>query len=183
MAARLETGVKRTGKRTREVVFLLSSLTLAQWAAAALIRFVLDLCRSGDWIEADMKIKILFSLVLTSMAVFFGGCVGTPDGGTTIGMPLVKDTIVSRYERPVPQLVDATRVVLQRNGKMLVDNSVNNTFKAKVNQHTVWVRVSDVDGKLTQVTVQARSAVGGDVELAAELSKQIALQLVAEGNH
>lgn len=111
-------------------------------------------------------------------AALFSGCIDTPDGGTTAGVPFVKDTIVSRYERPVPQLVDATRVVLQRNGKLLVDNSVNNSFQAKVNEHTVWVRVSQTDGKLTEVTVQARGAVGGDIELAAELSKQIALQLV-----
>jgi hypothetical protein len=69
--------------------------------------------------------------------------------------------------------------VLNRNGKLLVDNAVNNTFQARVNQRNVWVRVADVDGKVTQVTVQARSSMGGDVELAAEISKQIALQLMA----
>ena len=69
--------------------------------------------------------------------------------------------------------------MLNRNGKLLVDDSVNNTFQARVNQRNVWVRVADVDGKVTQVTVQARGSMGGDVELAAELSKQIALQLMA----
>jgi hypothetical protein len=125
-----------------------------------------------------MKITVLFSLALATMAVLFSGCVSTSDGGSVAGNPFVKDTITSRYERPVQQLADATTVVLKRNGKLLVDNVINNTFQAKVNQHDVWVRVSDVDGKLTQVTVQARGPVGGDVELAAELSKQIALQLV-----
>lgn len=126
-----------------------------------------------------MKMKILACLALTSLATLLTGCIGTSDGNSTVGMPMVKDTIVSRYERPTAQVVLATRAVLQHNGRMLIDNSVNNTFKAKVNQHTVWARVTDVDGKLTQVTVQARSAVGGDIELAAELSKQIAIQLVA----
>lgn len=139
---------------------------------------MLDLGAGGDCIVPDMKITVLFSLALATMAVLFSGCVSTSDGGSVAGNPFVKDTITSRYERPVQQLADATTVVLKRNGKLLVDNVINNTFQAKVNQHDVWVRVSDVDGKLTQVTVQARGPVGGDVELAAELSKQIALQLV-----
>jgi hypothetical protein len=75
-------------------------------------------------------------------------------------------------------------VVLQRNGKLLVDNVANNTFQAKVNQRNVWVKVADLDGsgKITVVSVQARGPVGGDVDLAAELSKQIALQLMAAQN-
>jgi len=124
-----------------------------------------------------MKLKFLASFVLSG--ALLAGCVSTQDGHTTGGMPLTKDTITSRYERPVSQLTAATRLVLNQNGKMLVDNGVNNTFVAKVNQRNVWVKVSDVDGKLTQVTVQVRTKVKGDVDLAAELSKQIALQLMA----
>ncbi len=113
------------------------------------------------------------------MLVCFSGCVGTEDGHSTGGDPFSKDTIVSRYEKPVTPLAAATRVVLNRNGKLLVDNSVNNTFQAKINERNVWVRVSDVDGKVTQVSVQARGSFGGDVDLAAEISKQIALQLMS----
>ena len=126
-----------------------------------------------------MKIKFLLSLICTAALVCFSGCVGTQDGHSTGGDPFAKDTITSRYEKPVQPLSNATRVVLNRNGKLLVDNAVNNTFQARVNQRNVWVRVADIDGKVTQVTVQARSSMGGDVELAAEISKQIALQLMA----
>jgi hypothetical protein len=129
-----------------------------------------------------MKIKFLSSLVCSAALVWFSGCVGTQDGHSTGGDPFSKDSIVSRYEKPVQPLANATRVVLNRNGKMLVDNSVNNTFEARINQRNVWVRVADVDGKVCQVTVQARGSMGGDVDLAAELSKQIALQLMASQN-
>jgi hypothetical protein len=130
-----------------------------------------------------MKIKSLFSLALSGALVLFSGCVGTETGHSAAGMP-TKDKIVSRYEKPVAPLVAATRVVLQRNGQLLVDNVVNNTFQAKVNQRNVWVKVADLDGtgRITVVTVQARGSVGGDVDLAAELSKQIALQLMAGAN-
>jgi hypothetical protein len=117
------------------------------------------------------------------MLVLFSGCVGTETGNTVGGFP-TKDKIVSRYEKPLPLLVAATRFVLQHNGKLLVDNVVDNTFEAKVNQRDVWVKVADLDGtgKITVVSVQARGSYGGDVDLAAELSKQIALQLMATQN-
>ncbi|HUD49173.1 MAG TPA: DUF3568 family protein [Candidatus Baltobacteraceae bacterium] len=129
-----------------------------------------------------MKIKFLLSLVCSVVLACFAGCVGTEDGHSTGGDPFSKDTITSRYEKPVQPLSDATRQVLTRNGKLLVDNSVNNTFKARINQRNVWVKVSDVDGKVSEVSVQARGSMGGDVDLAAEISKQIALQLMAAEN-
>ncbi|HZM04851.1 MAG TPA: hypothetical protein VFC44_17770 [Candidatus Saccharimonadales bacterium] len=126
-----------------------------------------------------MKIKFLSFFALSALLVLLPACVSTPEGQDTVGVPLVKDRIVSRYARPVAQLAAATRMVLNRNGKMLVDNSVNNSFVAKVNQRTVRVKVTDVDGKLTEVVVQARGDWGGDVQLAAGISTQIAMQLEA----
>jgi hypothetical protein len=146
--------------------------------------FVLDVRGKDGWMWAVMKIKTLFSLAFSTILVLGSGCVGTETGHTTAAFWPNKDKIISRYEKPVPLLVNATRVVLQRNGKLLVDNVANNTFQAKVNQRNVWVKVADLDGsgKITVVSVQARGPVGGDVDLAAELSKQIALQLMAAQN-
>jgi hypothetical protein len=125
-----------------------------------------------------MRIKILFSLALSAMLVVGSGCVNHPDGHSSVGAPITKDTIRSKYEKPVTAVVNSTREVLQRNGKLLVDNVVDHTFQAKVNQKTVWVKVKDLDGKITEVDVQARGAIEGDIELAAELSKQIGMLLV-----
>jgi len=126
-----------------------------------------------------MKIKFISFLALSACLVLLPGCIGTQDGHSVAGVPFTKDRIISRYARPVAQLAAATRTVLNRNGKILVDNAVNNSFEAKVNQHRVWVKVSDVDGRITEVTVQARGGMAGDVETAAELSKQIGMMLVA----
>jgi hypothetical protein len=132
--------------------------------------------------RADMRIKALFSLALSAALVLFSGCVNTETGHPVGGMPFTKDTITSRYEKPVPLLANATRIVLSRNGKLLMDNVVNNTFQAKINQRNVWVKVEDLDGKITVVSVQVRGSMGGDIDLAAEISKQIALQLMAAQN-
>jgi hypothetical protein len=94
-------------------------------------------------------------------------------------MPFTKDRITSRYARPAAQLSVATRTVLNRNGKIILDNVVNNSFEAKVNQHRVWVKVTDIDGRVTEVTVQSRGWMAGDVDTAAEISKQIGMMLVA----
>lgn len=128
-----------------------------------------------------MKMKFLASLALALVSVAaLSGCIGTADGHTKAGVPFTKDTITSRYERPASQLAAATLVVLKRNGKLLEDNVVNNSFRAVIDQRDVWVKVTDLDGKMTQVIVQARGGVGGDVDLAAEISKQIGMELVAE---
>jgi hypothetical protein len=122
-----------------------------------------------------MKIKNL-SLFCSISAAALSGCVQTPDGHTAGGFP-TKDTVISRYERPVQQVTAATSAVLQRDGKMLVDNIVDNTFQARINQASVWVKIYDIDGKVTQTKVQARGSVNGDIELAAQIDKEIALQL------
>ena len=137
---------------------------------------VLDLRAHHVWIRADMRIKIFFPLALSAALVMGSGCVGTETGHQTAGFP-TKDTISDRYERPVPVLANAAREVLKRNGTIVVDNVVDNTFEAKVNQRKVFVKVVAVDPKVTAVYVQVRGPFGGDIYLASELSKQIALQL------
>lgn len=127
---------------------------------------------------AVMKIKILSVLALSTLMAVLSGCVQTPDGHSAGGFP-TKDTIISRYDRPAQQVVAATSAVLSRDGKILVDNVVNNTFQARINQASVWVKIWDVNGKVTQTKVQARSSMGGDIELAAQIDKEIALQIAS----
>ena len=126
-----------------------------------------------------MKMKILASLVFSGLVLSITGCVPTVGGHMKAGVPLLHDKIISRYERTVPQLAAATREVLNRNGKLLVDNIIGNSFEAKINQRDVYVKLdADAkDPKVTQVTVQARTSLGADIGLAAEIDKQIALQL------
>ena len=125
-----------------------------------------------------MKIKVFSLLALSACLILLPGCIGTEDGHSVAGVPFTKDRFTSRYARPVPQLVNVTRAVLNRNGKILVDNAVNNSFEAKVNQHRVWVKVTDIDGRVSEVTVQARGSMVGDANTAAEISKQIGMALV-----
>ena len=121
--------------------------------------------------------KPVLAAALFGLALFASACVSTPTGDSKFGWPIGKDSLTRRYPRSAGQLATATRYVLTRNGKLLVDNSVDNTFKAKVNERDVWVKITKVDDKTTQLVVKVRTSVGADIDLAAELDKQIALQL------
>lgn len=76
----------------------------------------------------------------------------------------------------------ASEDVLNYNGRVYSKDVLKSTMEANVNQRTIWVKIQPVDDKITLVTVQARTKWGSaDVNLAAEIDKQIALRL-ATGN-
>jgi hypothetical protein len=132
-----------------------------------------------------MNKKIFAALLGGIVAFVVAGCVDTVGGGRTAGLPLIKDRVEGRYERPLNQVFEAAKDVIKFNGTLLSETTLHTetnevkTVEGKVNQRTVWVRVEGVDPKVTGVAVQARTPGGGaDVELAHELEKQIALKLV-----
>ena len=90
----------------------------------------------------------------------------------------MKDTIESRYQRTVPQIFQAAKEVLAHNGTLTGENTISNTLEAKVDTRTVVVKVDEVEPGVSRVLVQARTkARAADVDLAAEIDKQIALRL------
>lgn len=136
---------------------------------------------------ARMKIRFLAGLL--GVALVAVGCVDTVTGRKTAAVPFVKDKIESRYERPAEQVFQAAKEVIAFNGALVHEgvlygqtNAVGNmvkTIEGRVNQRTVWVRIEQIEPRVTGVAVQTRSSGGGtDIELAAEIDKQIALKLV-----
>lgn len=106
------------------------------------------------------------------------GCYHTPDGRSRIGMPLVKDSFESRYQRSPEQVMQAARDVLTHNGTLSLDDRVKNTIEAKVDTRTVTVKVDQVEPGISRIITQARTkARQPDLDLASELDKQIALRL------
>ncbi len=127
-----------------------------------------------------MKSKIIAGFLLAALAGAVTGCISTVDGRSQAGVPLLKDKVEGRYERSVPQVLDAARKVLTVNGTMISDNVVNNSLEAKVAQSNVYVGIvaEDETKPITKVIVQVRTKAGGsDIDLAHEIEKQIALQL------
>ena len=122
------------------------------------------------------KFFAVFAVVVAVTTV--SGCYKTQEGRRQAGIPGVKDTIESRYERPVDQVYESARATLAFNGAITKQNDPARVIEAKVNNRTVWVRVDEVEPRVSRVFVQARrSGSRGDINLAAELDKQIALRL------
>jgi phage host-nuclease inhibitor protein Gam len=125
-----------------------------------------------------MKKNIFLAVVCAVLALNLTGCVSTVDGRSKAGVPWLKDKIESKYERPVKEVTEAARAALKANGTIISDDLVTGTITAKVDTRTVYVKVTEIDKKVTQVLTQVRTKGGGaDVDLAAEIDKQIALQL------
>jgi len=128
--------------------------------------------------------KFLSVFVVVAGTALLTGCFKTQEGRRQAGLPGLKDTIESRYERPVEQVYQAAKATLEFNGALTAEGSTasgdtaSRTLTGSVNKRSLWVQVDEVEPRITRVQVQARKSAGrGDVDLAAEIDKQIALRL------
>jgi len=132
-----------------------------------------------------MKMKIFAVMAFGALLLAGVGCVSTVSGTKTAGVPWIKDSMVGNYERSVDQVTEAAKAVILANGTLVNEttqyeqtNTVR-TVEGKVSSRRVWIRITAIEPKVTQVQVQTRNSAGGsDLELAHELEKQIALKLV-----
>ncbi len=131
-----------------------------------------------------MKQLKLFVGLLAAI-VISTGCVNTVSGRKVASVPLIKDRVEGRYERPAGMVFEAAKDVVRFNGTLVneVTRHTTNGFiralEGKVQERKVFIAVEEVDPKVSSVTVQVRTTAGGrDLDVAHELEKQIALKLV-----
>ena len=123
-----------------------------------------------------MKLLTAISLGIALLAV--SGCYSTQEGRSKFGVPLSKDTIESRYERPVEQVFAAAKDTLAFNGTLTGENTIAKTLAASIDNRSVWVKVDEIEPRVSRIFVQVRKSGGSaDIYLASELDKQIALRL------
>ena len=131
-----------------------------------------------------MKMKIFLSVL--GAAVVTAGCVSTVSDTKTGALVPNRDDVQGRYQRSVDQVYQAAVQVVQTDGVLITEyiphdtTNVVRSLKGKVNRRNVWIRVAAESPQITDVTVQARSGTSGDVDLAHELEKEIALKLSTE---
>ena len=132
-----------------------------------------------------MKMKILLVLGGVVASLPFIGCVDTVTDKKTTWVP-AKDIIEGRYERSVDQVHAAALEVIKFDGTLVNESIIHSetnlvkTVEGRINQRNVWVRVEQVDPKVTSVKVQTRTPAGGtDIDLAHQVEKEIALKLVS----
>ena len=125
-----------------------------------------------------------FFLLLAGVAICLTGCVGTVTEQNTGGVPVFRDRIEGRYERPITQVFDASKRALIAFGNISSEGSLHTssnqvrTLQGYVNQNTIYMRVEAVTPTVTSVIVQVRSKWGGtDIQTAHDLEKRVALEL------
>lgn len=125
-----------------------------------------------------MKRNFVLLLAAASLTVLMMGCYSTTEGHFRPGVPFAKDSIESRYERPVDPIFAAAKEVLKFNGTLYGENTISKTLQAKIDTRTVWIKVDEVEPKVSRIIVQARKKNGtSDIDLASEIDKQIALRM------
>lgn len=134
--------------------------------------------------------KINFFLALAGLAIVAAtGCVGTVDGNKAGGLPLIRNKIEARYDRPADEIFAAAKEVVAFNGVLLHEgtlfgqtnavNQIARTVTGNVNECRVYIRIEQIEPKISALTIQTLTKAGGsDLDLAASLDKQIALKLV-----
>jgi hypothetical protein len=127
-----------------------------------------------------MKLNLFALLAAVCVASLSLGCYSTVEGKKKAGVKFGTDQIESRYERKPAELFAAAKQVLGFMGTLTSENTIASTLEAKVDDNTVWVKVTEVEPGIAQVLVQSRaSSVKGNVALASEVDKRIALELQA----
>ncbi|HTI71876.1 MAG TPA: hypothetical protein VMF06_18005 [Candidatus Limnocylindria bacterium] len=122
--------------------------------------------------------KFAFTLAAALLGVAGTGCYKTQVGNYNMGVPFSSDTIESRYERPLTEVIAAAKATLIYNGTLTSEDSINHLLSAKIDNRTVWIRADPVEANISRIYVQVRKSSGsGDIHLASELDKQIALRL------
>jgi hypothetical protein len=127
-----------------------------------------------------MRTRLLLSLVAVACLALLMGCVSTIDGRKQAGISFSKSTVEGRYNVKTQELWQAAKAVLKQLGTITTDDITRNVLEAKIDTRTVWVKVEQVDDKLSLLTVQARSSGGGgDLDLAIFVDRQIAVRVTA----
>jgi len=117
---------------------------------------------------------LLITLSLTSTIALSTGCYSTSEGRVRPGVPFVKDSIQSRYERPLAIVHDAATEVLRTHGELTSDDVVKKVVAGAAFGRKIWISFDDSVPGITSVTTQARTSAGGaDVEIASEIDKLI----------
>jgi hypothetical protein len=150
------------------------------------VRNKLDARGVSRLIVAVMK-KKFFAVLAGAAVIVAAGCVQTVSDTSTFAVsPGARDSVAGRYQRDVNTVYQAAVKVINNNGVLLTEyipHDYTNTvlsLSGRVNDRKVWMRVEQIDPKVSQVDVEARTKMGRvDLDLVHELEKEIALELAA----
>ena len=125
---------------------------------------------------------------LTSMAVMLGaGCFTTADDKSKFTpIPWRTDSVERRYDKPVADVMAATRIALGAMGTITGEEATKNVISARINTRYVWVKVSpdsQAPDAISAVRIQVRTKYRiPDQQTASAIAEQVTLALIAAAN-
>ena len=125
---------------------------------------------------------------LTSMAVILGaGCFTTADDKSKFTLiPRRTDSVERRYDKPVADVMAATRIALGAMGTITGEEATKNVISARINTRYVWVKVSpdsQAPEAISAVRIQVRTKYRNpDQQTASAIAEQVTLALIAAAN-
>ncbi len=135
-------------------------------------------------IVGDMKKKIFAACA--GAAIIATGCVQTVSDTHTFAVSYGRDSVAGRYNRPLTEVYQASVKVISDNGVLVTEHIPHDytnevrSLEGRVNDRKVFIRVEQIDPKVSQVDVEARTKMGRvDIDLVHELEKDIALELAS----
>ena len=145
-----------------------------------------------------MRVFYIFFLTLTA-AVMGSGCYTTGDNESKFTLiPGRTDTVQRRYNKPIPEVMNAVRSAVSTLGTLTSEKKVpegelmKNVITGRIDTRRIWVTVSpdkELPGPVSAVSFQVRTdssfLVGGrnpDLQTAAALAEQTTLALIAAAN-
>ncbi len=132
--------------------------------------------------------KALKLLFLTGMALVLGvGCFTTADDKSKFTpIPWRTDSVERRYDKPVADVMAATRTALGAMGTITGEEATKSVVSARINTRYVWVKVSpdpQAPDAISAVKIQVRTKYRNpDQQTASAIAEQITLALIAAAN-
>lgn len=127
-----------------------------------------------------------FLAVLAVAAIVAVGCVHTVSDTSTFAVSYGRDSVAGRYNRPFDEVYQSAFKVLKTDGavtKEYVSHTYTNNVRSvegRVDDRKVWIRVEEIDPRISQVDVEARTKWGRvDIDVVHQIEKEIALELAA----
>jgi hypothetical protein len=128
--------------------------------------------------------KMIFAVLTGAAALIATGCVHTVSDTSAYAISFGRDSVSGRYNRSWDQVYKAALTVVANSGVVVreyVPHEYTNTvrqFEGRINESRVFIKVEQIDPKISQVDVEARTKYGRvDIDLVHEVEKDIALEL------
>ena len=132
--------------------------------------------------------RAIKTFFLTGLAVVLGaGCFTTADDKSKFTpIPWRTDSVERRYDKPVADVMAATRVALGAMGTITGEEATKNVISARINTRYVWVKISpdsQAPEAISAVRIQVRTKYRNpEQQTASAIAAQVTLALIAAAN-